>query len=143
MVPKFQVTTVCFSCSPPGLNPSKFTPLLWRPLNYLLNLPNYNFNINQQANQNSTVSIIKLSLLITLTSSLLFYPYQKDERVLPGNLLNIRCSFSSPEIKCLSLLPQHFLLASTLLISFRTLSLSLFLLQRVKSSHAVETQNAT
>jgi hypothetical protein len=87
MVPKLKVAIACFSCCPPDLNSSKFTPLLWRPLNYLLKLPHFNFNIHQEANQNSAVSVIKLSLLITLTSSRLFYPYQKDERALSGNLL--------------------------------------------------------
>jgi hypothetical protein len=103
MVPKFHVATACFSCSPPDLNSSKWTPLLWRPLNCLLNFPNYNFNIPRQANQNSAVSVIKFSLLITLTSSLLFYPYQKDERALPGNFLTTWCSFSPPGVAvCLS-----------------------------------------
>jgi hypothetical protein len=91
----------------------------------LLNLPNYNFDIHQYANQNSTVSVIKLSLLTTLTSSLLLYTYQKDERALPGSLLTIRCSFSPPP-------PSHFSpnIFSLLLLfccpSELSLSLSLF-----------------
>jgi hypothetical protein len=137
MFPKFQVPTAYFSCSPPDLSSLKFTPpppLLWRPLNYLLNISNYNFNIHRQENKNSDVSVIKLSLFITLTSSILFYPCQKDERALSGNLL-IYDALSPQEIKCLSLLPQHFLFASTLLLSFRTLSLRL---QRVKQKYTAK-----
>jgi hypothetical protein len=49
----------------------------------------------------------KRLLLTTLTSSLSFYPYQKDERALPGYLL-IRCPFSlRPTMKCVSLLPHN------------------------------------
>jgi hypothetical protein len=68
MVPNFQVSTACVSCNPPDLDSSKFTPLLWRPLNYLLNLPNYNFDIHQLANQNSAVSVINRLCYQALTT---------------------------------------------------------------------------
>jgi hypothetical protein len=50
----------------------------------------------------------------------LIYPYQKDERALPGNLLAIRCSFS-PQKSSVS----HFspIIFSALLLSFLTFSL--------------------
>jgi hypothetical protein len=127
MVPKFQVATACFSCSPLDLNSSKFTPLLWMLLNYLLNLPNYNFNIHQWANKNSAVSVVKLSLLITITSSLLCFPYQKDERALPGNLLTIRCS-PPPRNKMSLTSPPTF---SLCFYSFAILPHSLASLQRL------------
>jgi hypothetical protein len=122
MVPKFQVATACFSCSPHVLNSSKFTPILWRPLNYF------------------TFQIIISTFIIILTSSLLFYPYQKDERVLPGNLPTIRCSFfpPPPKIKCLSLLPQHF---SLLLLFCYPSELSPFRLQRFKEKSKVRRGN--
>jgi hypothetical protein len=75
---------------------------------------------------------LKILLPTILTSSLPFYPYQKDEWALPGYLLT-RCSFSSSDIKRLSLSPRCFLFSSTLILSFLTLSLSLSLrLQSVK-----------
>jgi hypothetical protein len=67
---------------------------------------------------------LKLLLPTILTSSLLFYPYQKDERALPEYLLT-RCSFSPSDIKRLSFSPRCFLFSSTLILSFLTLSLSL------------------
>jgi hypothetical protein len=73
---------------------------------------------------------LKLLLPTILTSSLPFYPYQKDEWALPGYLLT-RCSFFPSDIKHLSLSPRCFLFTSTLILSFLTLSLSLRL-QRVK-----------
>jgi hypothetical protein len=66
---------------------------------------------------------LKLLLPTILTSWLPFYPYQKDERALPGYLLT-RCSFSPSDIKRLSLSPRCFLFTSTLILSFLTLSLS-------------------
>jgi hypothetical protein len=51
---------------------------------------------------------LKLLLPTIPTSSLPFYPYQKDERALPGYLLT-RCSFSTSDIKRLSLSPRCFL----------------------------------
>jgi hypothetical protein len=69
---------------------------------------------------------LKLLLPTILTSSLPFYPYQKDERALPGYLLTI-CSFSSSDLKLLSLSPSCFLFSSILILSFLTLSLSLSL----------------
>jgi hypothetical protein len=38
----------------------------------------------------TSFSVINLSLFITLTSSLLFYPYQKDERALLGKIITLR-----------------------------------------------------
>jgi hypothetical protein len=50
----------------------------------------------------------KLLLLAILTSLLPFYPYQKDERALPGYPLT-RCPFYPlhPDVKFLSLLPAY------------------------------------
>jgi hypothetical protein len=50
------------------------------------------------------------------------YPYQKDERALPGYPLT-RCSFFPSDIKRLSLSPRCFLFTPTLILSFLTLSL--------------------
>jgi hypothetical protein len=65
---------------------------------------------------------LKLLLPTILTSSLPFYPYQKDERAFPGYLLTRR-SFSPSDIKRLSLPPRCFLFTCTLILSFLTLSL--------------------
>jgi hypothetical protein len=72
---------------------------------------------------------LKLLLPTILTCSLPFYPYQKDERALPGYLLT-RCSFFSLRHKAPLAFPRCFLFSSTLILSFLTLSLSLRL-QRV------------
>jgi ABC-type multidrug transport system permease subunit len=68
-------------------------------------------------------SVIKISPLVIVMSSISFYPYQKDEWALPGNL-RTKGVFYLPGIKCLSLLPHNFLTASFLLLSFITLSSS-------------------
>jgi hypothetical protein len=68
---------------------------------------------------------LKLLLPTILTYSLPFYPYQKDERALPGYLLT-RCSFSPSDIEHLLLSPRCFIFSSTLILSFLILSLSLF-----------------
>jgi hypothetical protein len=65
---------------------------------------------------------LKLLLPTILTSSLPFYPYQKDERALPGYLLT-RCSFSPSDIKRLSLSLRCFLFTSTLILPYLTLFL--------------------
>jgi hypothetical protein len=66
---------------------------------------------------------LKLLLPTILTSSVPFYPYQKDERALPGYLLT-GCSFSPSDIKRLSLSPQMF---SLFFYSYTILSDSLSL----------------
>jgi hypothetical protein len=71
----------------------------------------------KEENQNAAVSVIKPSLLTALTSSLSFYPYQKDERALPGNLLTIRCFPPHSEIKFLSLLLHNSLYSSAILLN--------------------------
>jgi hypothetical protein len=78
---------------------------------------------------------LKPLLSTILTSSLPFYPYQMDERALPG-YLRTRCFFSPVDIlvKRFSLSPRCFLFTSALLISFLTLCLSLFSAQRAKRS---------
>jgi hypothetical protein len=73
---------------------------------------------------------LKLLLPTILTSSLPFYPYQKDERELPGYLLT-RCSFFPLRYKALLAFPQMF---SLYFYSYTILSDSLSLslrLQRV------------
>jgi hypothetical protein len=62
------------------------------------------------------------------TSSVLFCPYQKDERALPGNLVVIRYSFSPPPqvIKCLSFLSIIFSLLYSSAILPNFLSISIF-----------------
>jgi hypothetical protein len=58
-------------------------------------------------------------------SSLSFYPYQRDERVSPGNLLTIKCSFSTNN-KVSQFSPITFLFcsySSTILLNY-SLSLS-------------------
>jgi hypothetical protein len=104
MVPKFQVATARFSCSPPYLNSSNLSPCCCRTIK-LLNFSNHHFIIHEK--QNSAVCL-NLSLLTTLRSSLSFYPCQKDERAVPGKVITTRCSFLPPEINRLSLLPQIF-----------------------------------
>jgi hypothetical protein len=83
-----------------------------------------NFQIISVMNYGTKFCRLKLLLPTILTSSLPFYPYQKDERALPGYLLT-RFSFSPSDIKRLSLSPRCFLFSSTLILSFLTLSLSL------------------
>jgi hypothetical protein len=67
---------------------------------------------------------LKLLLLAILASLLPFYPYQKDERELPGYLLT-RCSFYPlhPDIKLLSLLPAFLYVYSSAIFP-NSLSLS-------------------
>jgi hypothetical protein len=69
---------------------------------------------------------LKLSPPTIPTSSLLFYPYQKDERALPGYLLT-SCSFSISRYKAPLTFPSKcffFIFTSTHLLSFLSLSLS-------------------
>jgi hypothetical protein len=78
---------------------------------------------------------LKLLLPTILTSSLPFYPYQKDERALPGYLLT-RCSFSPSDIKRRSLSPTF----SLYFYSFSILSdsLSLIRLETISCIHIIE-----
>jgi hypothetical protein len=73
---------------------------------------------------------VRLLRLITLASSLLFSPYQKDEWSEYGGASNKEMLFLIPEIKCLSLLPDDFLFAPSLLLSFLPLSVPLFGVKR-------------
>jgi hypothetical protein len=84
---------------------------------------------------------LKLLLPTILTSSLPFYPYQKDERALPGCLLT-RCSFSPLRYKAPLAFPQMF---SLFFCSYTILSDSLSVrLQRVKSETSrMRTEPAT
>jgi hypothetical protein len=51
-----------------------------------------------------------------LSVSSFYYPYQKDERALPGYLLT-RCSFSPSDINRLSLSPRCFLFTYNLILT--------------------------
>jgi hypothetical protein len=73
---------------------------------------------------------LKLLVPSILTSSLPFYPYQKDEQALPGYLLT-RCSFAPLRYKAPLAFPQMFDLLS---YSYTILSDSLSLqIQRVNA----------
>jgi hypothetical protein len=93
---------------PPDLKLIKIDPCCGcRPFT---SFPNY-LSIKQTEIKNSGFCRLCFKLLppTILTSSLSFYPYQKDERALPGYLLTRRSFFSPPDIKRLSLSPRtHF-----------------------------------
>jgi hypothetical protein len=87
----------------------------------LINFRNYNFNFRQPANQNSAVCYQDFTSYFS-SFFIFICLYQKDEKAMPGNILTIRCSFSSPEV--VSLTSPYFLFVYTLL-SFISLSISL------------------
>jgi hypothetical protein len=60
---------------------------------------------------NKILPSLSQAFLPILTSSLPFYPYQKDERAWPG-YLQTRCSFSRSYIKRLTLSPRCYLFTS-------------------------------
>jgi hypothetical protein len=76
---------------------------------------------------------LKLLLPTILTSSLPFYPYQKDERALPGYFLTRR-SFSPSDIKRLSLSSHIF---SLYFYSYTILSDSLSLSPALKGQYSL------
>jgi hypothetical protein len=71
---------------------------------------------------------LKFLPLIILASSFSFYPYQKDERALPGYLLTRRSFSLSPRYKAPLAFPQMF---SLYVYSYTILPDSVFRLQRV------------
>jgi hypothetical protein len=123
MVPKFQVATACLSCSPPDLNSSKFTPLLWSPLNYLT------FQIKFQHSPISKSQFRRLcyQALTTYHPNIftLILSLSEGRAGIAWEPSNFYCSFSLPSRNKVSVSsPQHFLFVSTILLSFLTLSLS-------------------
>jgi hypothetical protein len=77
---------------PPDLNSSKLPPCCEsHQMICLFRLP-----ISPRINQKIYLSCLclKILLLTNITSSLSFYPYQKDERAKPGNLLTRWCFFA-------------------------------------------------
>jgi hypothetical protein len=83
MVLKFQVLSVCFLCSPPDVNSSKFNPLCYKGHQF----SEYKFRYPPCLKP----------LLANLTSSLSYCRYQKDERAKHGNFVTKLCP--PPNIK--------------------------------------------
>jgi hypothetical protein len=83
MFSKYEFATACISCSPPHLNSEKLT-FTAGPLNYLT------FKIISEFNNEKIKITTSFSQVFTTHHPkvlLSFYPYKKDERASPGNLL--------------------------------------------------------
>jgi hypothetical protein len=74
------------------------------------------------------------------SSGLSFYSYQKDDWVLPGYLL--QDTVSAPRYKAPLAFPKCFVFASTLLLSYLSLSISILLrFQRVNNVYFILNRN--
>jgi hypothetical protein len=118
MVPKFQVATACFSCSPPNFKLIKTIPCCGC---HQINCPNYRkckLKIRNSGLLEATSYHLKV-----FTFTLFWSEGRAGIAWEPSNKLMLFPP--PPKLKCLSLLPLYFLFTSTLYLSFLSLSLSL------------------
>jgi hypothetical protein len=119
IVPKFQLATACFLCSPLlAIQYINSKPLLRRPVNWISKL-----GISQLTTKSKFCCLWLQSpttTLTTLTAPLSYCPYENGRGAKPGDLLNkvILLLFLSSQIRSLLLFPR----LSFLTYSFKCLS---------------------